>query len=268
MFINSRRAVIVLMIAVLGISGCANPPLTPNPEVRKVLAPTGTLRLGLSLGTPGQMIRDPATGDVRGIGYELGREFAKRLGVPFEVVFIQGNAQLLEAMQSGRVDFASNNATPARAAYMSFAQPHLEVEAGFLVPSNSKLSSLTEVDRDGVRVGVTQGSTTEAKFAQELKNAVLTRVPSIAAAEAMLASGQVDVFATNKGTLFDMSDKLPGSRVLDGRYGVEQVSIAIPKGRELGMPFLRQFVEDAKSTGLVAAAAQRVGLRGIAMDSK
>ena len=268
MSMNLRRSAIVLMIAALGISGCANPPRAPTPEVREVLAPTGTLRLGLSLGTPGQMIRDPSTGDVRGIGYELGQEFARRLGVPFEVVLIQGNAQFLEAMQSGRVDFASNNATPARAAYMRFAQPHLEVEAGFLVSSNSKISSITEVDRDGVRVGVTLGSTTEAKFAQELKNAVLTRVPSIAAAQTMLASGQVDVFATNKGNLFEMSDKLPGSRVLDGRYGVEQVSIAIPKGRELGMPFLRQFVEDAKSTGLVAAAAKRAGLRGIAVDSK
>lgn len=268
MSMNTRRSGIVLMLASFGIIGCANPPLAPTREVREVLAPTGTLRLGLSLGTPGQMIRDPFTGDVRGIGYELGRELAKRLGVPFEVVLIQGNAQFIEAMQSGRVDFGSNNATPARAAYMNFAQPHLEVEAGYLVPANSKLSSAAEVDRDGVRVGVTQGSTSEAKFARELKNAVLVRAPSIAAAEKMLASGQVDVFATNKGSLFDMSDRLPGSRVLDGRYGVEQVSIAIPKGRELGMAFLRQFVEDSKSTGLVAAAAQRAGLRGLALDSK
>ena len=214
------------------------------------------------------MIRDPSTGDVRGTGYELGRAFAKRLGVPFEVVLIQGNAQFIEAMQSGRVDFGSNNVTPARAAYMSFAQPHLEVEAGYLIPANSKISSVAEVDRDSVRLGVTQGSTSEAKFARELKNAVLIRVPSIAAAEKMLASGQVDVFATNKGNLFELSDRLPGSRVLDGRYGVEQVSIAIPKGRELGMAFLRQFVEDAKSTGLVTAAAQRAGMRGLALDAK
>lgn len=268
MAMTSGRCLIILMIFALGVAGCANAPLAPTPEVRKVLAPTGTLRLGLSLGTPGQMIRDPSTGEVRGIGYELGREFAKRLGVPFEVVVIQGNAQFLEAMQSGRVDFGSSNATPARAMHMDFAQAHLAVEAGFLVPSTSKIASITEVDRPGVRVGVTQGSTTEAKFVQELKAAILVRAPSIAAAQAMLATGQLDVYATNKGNLFDMADKLPGWRVLDGRYGVEQISIAIPKGRELGMPFLRQFVEDAKSSGLVAAAAQRAGLRGIATEAK
>ena len=268
MVMTSGRRLILLMSFALGVSGCANAPLAPTPEVRKVLAPTGTLRLGLSLGTPGQMIRDPATGEIRGIGYELGREFAKRLGVPFAVVVIQGNAQFLEAMQSGRVDFGSNNATPARAMHMDFAQAHLAVEAGFLVPSSSNIASITEVDRPGVRVGVTQGSTTEAKFVQELKAAILVRAPSIAAAQAMLATGQLDVYATNKGNLFDMADKLPGWRVLEGRYGVEQISIAIPKGRELGMPFLRQFVEDAKSSGLVAIAAQRAGLRGITTQEK
>ena len=86
-------------------------------------------------------------------------------------------------MQSGQVDFASSNATAARALQMSFAQPHLEVEAGFLVSSNSMICSIAEVDRDGVRVGVIQGSTTKAKFAQEFNNAVLTRAPSIAAAQ-------------------------------------------------------------------------------------
>ena len=77
MAMTSGRCLIILMIFAFGVSGCANAPLAPTPEVRKVLAPTGTLRLGLSLGTPGQMIRDPSTGEVRGIGYELGREFAK-----------------------------------------------------------------------------------------------------------------------------------------------------------------------------------------------
>ena len=84
----------------------------------------------------------------------------------------------------------------------------------------------------------------------------------------MLAARQMDAFATNKANLFEMSDKLPGFRVLDGRYSVEKVSIAIPKGRDQGMPFLRQFVEDAKSEGLVDAAAKRAGIRGTVKELK
>ncbi len=59
-----------------------------------------------------------------------------------------------------------------------------------------------------------------------------------------------------------MSDKLPGSRVLAGRSGLEHCAVAIPKGRDLGMPYLRKFVEEARSEGLVQAAVDRAGLRG------
>lgn len=261
---------ILLTVMIVGMitSGCGSAPVAPSAEVRQVLAPTGTLRVGVNPGTPGGMLRDPATGEVKGVAYELGKEFARRLGVPFEVVVLVGNAQFMAALKLGRVDFASNNATPARAEEMDFAQPHLETEAGFLVPPDSLVSTVADADRAGIRIGVTLGSTTEARFSKELKNAVLVRAPTIDSAITMLAARQMDAFATNKANLFEMSDKLPGFRVLEGRYAVEKISIAIPKGREAGMPFLRQFVDDAKSEGLVAGAVKRAGLRGTAKESK
>lgn len=116
--------------------GCATAPTGAPPEVRQALAPTGTLRIGVFMGTPGQMIRDPATGEARGVAYELGRALAQRLDVPFEVIPLRA-AEFNDAMKTGRVDFGAVSATPARAAIMDFAQPHLRVEAGFLVPPGS-----------------------------------------------------------------------------------------------------------------------------------
>jgi polar amino acid transport system substrate-binding protein len=59
-----------------------------------------------------------------------------------------------------------------------------------------------------------------------------------------------------------MSDALPGSRMLDGRWGLEHLAVAIPKGRDQGMAYVRKFAEDAKSEGLVDRAVERAGLRG------
>ena len=78
----------------------------------------------------------------------------------------------------------------------------------------------------------------------------------------MMAAGQLDAFATNKATLFEMAEKLPGSVVLDGRWGGERLAIAIPKGRDQGRAFVEKFTDDAKSEGLVKAAMGRAGLRG------
>jgi polar amino acid transport system substrate-binding protein len=80
----------------------------------------------------------------------------------------------------------------------------------------------------------------------------------------MFGRQELDLFATNKPTLFEMSDRMPGSRVLDGRWGVEHIAIAIPKGREAALEVLRGFVTEVQSNGLLARAVERAGLRGIA----
>lgn len=59
-----------------------------------------------------------------------------------------------------------------------------------------------------------------------------------------------------------MSDTLPGSRVLEGRFSVDQFALGIPKGREPGLAYVRKFIEDAKAEGLVDAAVKRAGVRG------
>ena len=78
----------------------------------------------------------------------------------------------------------------------------------------------------------------------------------------MLSAGEMDAFATNKATLFEMSDAVPSSKVLDGRWGFERHAIAIPKGRDQGLPFIRSFANEAMAQGLVKAAVSHAGLRG------
>ena len=208
------------------------------------------------------MLRDPASGETHGVGFELGKEFARRLGVPFEPVVYRRNAEVVEAAKSGQVDFVFTNATAARSKDIDFTPPCLEIEAGFLAPQGSAISTAEEVDKPGIRVGVTEGSTSAAALPRLFKHAVLVRAPTIDAGIEMLALRKADVFATNKTNLFEMSDKLPGSRILDGRYGVEHIAVGIPKGRDAGMAYARRFVEEVKSEGTVKAAIEKAGLRG------
>jgi polar amino acid transport system substrate-binding protein len=95
-----------------------------------------------------------------------------------------------------------------------------------------------------------------------VKQAVLVRAPGLPAALEMLKSGKADAFAGNKATLFELSDQLPGSRVLDGRFSVERFAMAIPRGRDIGTLYVRKFVEDAKAQSLVKRALERAGARG------
>lgn len=259
-----RSFIPLLALAASLLAGCAGSSIAPDADARQVLAPTGTLRIGVYLGSPTSMIKDPASGETKGVSLDLGRELAKRLGVPSEPVVYPRLAEVLEALKSGQVDFTVTNATAARAKFLDFTPPVVELELGYLVLPGSPVSSIAEVDRPGVRVGVSQGSSSQGVLTREFKHAQVVTAPTLKAAGEMLLEKKIDAFATNKAILFQLSDSLPGSRVLEGRWGAEHLAIGIPKGRDKGMAYLSRFAEDAKAEGLVARAAERAGLRGMA----
>ena len=231
--------------------------------MRDVLAPTGKLRVGVFPGSPLSMALDHATGEMHGLGVDLGKKFAKRLGVPFEPVDFQRIAEVIEAMKAGDVDFTISNATPARAAHVAFSQTLISLELGYLVPAASPIAAMSDVGKPGLRIGVTKGSTSQGTIPKMLPHAMVVPAENAKRAIEMFERRQLDLFATNKPTLFQMSDQMPGARVLDGRWGVEHIAVAIPKGRDSAMEYLRRFVEEAQTSGLLSQAVKRAGLRGV-----
>ena len=199
---------------------------------------------------------------MKGVGFDLGKELARRIEVPFEPVLYPSVAALLDGGKSGAWDLAFVGFSPARAKEWDFTALHMELEFGYLVPGGSSISAMADVDRPGIRVAVQDKSQPEIFLARTLKNAQVVRAASLSATLEMLKSGKADAIFSIKPSLFEASNQLPDSRVLDGRPGVDPHAMAIPKGRDLGVAYARQFIEDAKSGGLVKAAIERAGMRG------
>lgn len=239
---------------------------TVSSEVRQALAPTGVLRVGVYPGSPTSWVKDPKTGESVGIALDLGKELAKRLNVPVQVVEFDRVAQVLSSLKDGQVDFTFTNATAVRAKDMDFTPALVRLELGYLVAGHSQLQSVAQIDQAGMRIGVSQGSSSQTALTKLYKNAKVVPADSLAKAQSMLSAKQIDAFATNKGILFEMSDSLPASRVLDGRWGLENLAIAIPKGREAGRSYVQTFAKDLEVNGLLNKAIQRSGLRGTARD--
>ena len=74
---------------------------------------------------------------------------------------------------------------------------------------------------------------------------------------------QSTFFLKIKGNLCQISDQLPGSRVLDGYFSVDESALGIPTGRKIEMSLLNEFIEEIKSQGLIEAASKRAGVRGV-----
>lgn len=245
------------------LMGCAGLSTAPTQEARQALAPTGKLRMGLQRGNPLNLVQAATPGESRGVGLELGTELARRIGVPFEIVLYPSIGDLLEGGRAGAWDFAHVGFTSERAREFDFAPPHLEVEFGYLVPGGSSISTIADVDRAGIRVAVQEKSGPEAFFSRSLKQAALVRGPSNPGALELLKSGRADAMGSIKPILSDLSSQFPGSQILDGRPGVDPHAVAIPKGRDAAMAYVRRFMQEAKASGLVKGAVERAGLRGV-----
>jgi polar amino acid transport system substrate-binding protein len=231
--------------------------------VRAELVPTGTLRAGINFGNFILATRDRAAGEPRGVAIDLTREIAGRLGVPYEIVPFDTVAALVDAARTGAWDIAFLGSDPVRERDIGFTAAYLEIEATYLVPAGSPLRAVAEVDRAGVRVAAPARANYELFLGRSLKHATLVSTASADAAFAELVAGRVEALAGLRQALLDLADRLPGSRILDGRFLAVQQSIGVPRGRDAALGFLRGVVEDAKASGLVARAIARTGARGV-----
>ena len=96
-----------------------------------------------------------------------------------------------------------------------------------------------------------------------LKHAELVTAEIPDATFALLCSGNFDAMVSVRPVLLDYSTKLPGSRVLEDRYGVNHASIVVATGQAGALAYINEFVEEAKASGLVQRAIERAGLRGV-----
>jgi polar amino acid transport system substrate-binding protein len=140
-------------------------------------------------------------------------------------VFAQ-DTEVIAAAKAGTLDMVFANTTPARRNNVDCLPTVLQVAQDYPVPAGSAIRVLEQIDRAGVRVGVGEGSTSEATLSRAFRNATVVRTPSPKAAVDMLTSGRMEAFATNRTALFEMAKELPALRALDGGWGLESLASA------------------------------------------
>ena len=234
-------------------------------QARMELAPGGVLRAGLNLSNFLLVSGKTATGESSGVAPDMAAEIAGRLGVAVQYVPFKTPGELADAAATGAWDIGLIGAEPQRAEKIAFSPAYVEIEATYLVPAGSPIQSLNDVDKAGVRIAVTGRSAYGLWLDRHIEHATLVKTGTLDSSFERFVTDRLEVLAGLRPRLLTDVEKLPGARILEGKFAAVQQAIGTARKNAAGAAFLRAFVEEAKASGFVQSLIDKHKVRGLSV---
>ena len=250
---------------IAGLSGALVMPLgaSAQSDTAKRLAPTGELRAALIASNPVLVTRG-GDGQLGGVSVELARAFAAKLSVPVRLMPYENPARYNESLGKDAWDIGIAARDPSRGEHLAFSDVFMEVDNGYVARPGLSIKNADEVDRKGIKIAVAQGSAPDGFLTRTIKNAEIIRVPGgLGPAREVLSTGQADVYGENVHLAHRIAAELPRATVLEGRFNLVQMSIAVPTQNASELAVVNEFVADARRNGLIAQLIEGASLRGV-----
>ncbi|RAI42858.1 transporter substrate-binding domain-containing protein [Rhodoplanes roseus] len=234
-----------------------------DPRVLAELAPTGRLRVAVVVGpTPSAIyaVRDRAGDSLRGVTVTLAQMLAERAGVPLWFVPLRSTGEIQASAAGGVWDVSFLPVDDERRALVDFGSAYHVLRSTYLVPAGSRIRVLADADAPGTRItGVRDTATLRASM-RASPRATHLAVESPEDLVAMMHGGNADAIAMGRESLGGIAGEIEGSRILDGAFLTTSTAVAVPQGRPRARAFAAAVVEEAKASGLVREAFDRLGL--------
>lgn len=257
--------VLLTVLALAATVGSAN---AQQPSLDKRvgdIVQAGKIRVGLHLP---QFVKDPATGEIQGQGtgkviVAIAQALGTQVGVKLELVGHPSPPKLIECLQAQACDAGFLGFVPGRTGDVGFTPPYIMVPFTLMVPASSSVRSMADVDKPGVRIAAVRNHASTLALRRVVKQAEIVDVEIPDEAFELLRSGRADAWASPRPPLLEYAPKLAGARVLDGRYGENLQSMAVPKDQAGRLAYISEFLDAAKTSGLVKQAIERAGEHGM-----
>jgi polar amino acid transport system substrate-binding protein len=234
-----------------------------SPDDLKQLAPTGKLRGGIVVSPAASAffaLKD-ARGEPHGVTIDLLQAFAAALKLPLEMQVYENSGQVTDAVASGACDVAFMPRDVTREGKVDFGPAYYLISSTYLVPAGSKIQSIDEVNRPGVRIIGISNTTTVRSARRTAPLATAEEVASVDLMTEMAAAGKGDAFALSHDSFAGLLPKLPGARVLPGHFQQTGISVAVPKGRPAALKIASALMEEVKKSGVVRRALDAAGFK-------
>ena len=208
------------------------------------------LRVGMDLSYPPFETIGP-DGKPEGISLEIAKALAGELGRPLKIENMPFTG-LIPALKTGKIDLiiSSMTATSERAKAVAFSDPYLTTGLGALVPKNSNVQNLVDIDQPGNTVVVRQGTTGEVFARKNLKNARLLTLDKESACVIEVAQGKAAAFIYDQMSVFQNHKRNPeATRALLAPLQTESWAVALRQGDKELLAAVNSFLAKYRAEG-------------------
>lgn len=199
-----------------------------------------------------------------GVSPSLASAMADALGVPVELVAFEGPGEVVDALSANLLDVGNVGSDPQRERDIAFSDPYCEIEATYLVRSDSPIDSVRELDRPGIRIAAKARAAFTLWLDQNIESAEVIHTDSLEGAAGLFAAGDADALAGLRPGLLDDARRIGDCRVLDGGFTSVTQAVGIHRSRDTsGIAYLNAFVGWAVASGLVARLIEEFAVSGL-----
>jgi polar amino acid transport system substrate-binding protein len=223
------------------------------------------IRVAYLASNPAQAMKDPATGQPRGVVPDLVRELERTRGVKVTLSGKPNPQGVIDAVRNGEAEIGFVAYNPERAGPVEFTKPYLLVNQTFIVKPDSPIKSIADIDHQGRKLGATRADSIALYLRRTLKQGTLIELDDTSqeTVQRLLRDGAIDAYGSNRQRLTDWTKTAKDVRLLsDDLYGVEQ-AIIVPGGRRDALDAANQFIDEVRRSGFLKAAVDRSGVVGI-----
>jgi len=233
----------------------------PDAAIQQELAPSGVMRVAFNYNNRNNAARNPVTGALTGPGIDMSCKLAEGTHAQFVAIAYLGVPPLLVGLANGDWAAAFAFDQTLEPPGITAAIPHIGVDNTYLVSADAPFQKVADVDAPGVRISVAQGSSGDIYLGRTLKYATLVRTAATPQALDLLRTGQVDAFAGGRGPQVLAFIACCGGRLLPDNFLIANLALVVPdtatRHSGAGLQYINEFVDWAKTSGLVQEAIDR-----------
>ena len=219
--------------------------------ILKQLAPKGYLRAAINLSNFLLVTGKDNHGDPEGVSPDLAKALANELNVEVKLIPFQRPGELADAVSDDIWDIGNIANEAERAKSITFSSPYTLIESTFLVRDSSYINSLSDVDREGVRIAVAERSAYDLWLTENIKNAELIRAKSIDLSFSIFQKNEYEVLAGLKPKLIDDLKNTENCKILPGAFTFIKQCIGSKPGNLEAEKYINYFIEKNIENGFI-----------------